>query len=394
MNTPYFLIHEDLLSENIAAFRTALSDLWPGARVAYSVKTNSLPWVLDYVRQCGLMAEVVSDEEYDLALLCGFSDRDIVFNGPIKGEEHLLRALRGGAVVNLDAESDLACLSRLSGGVPADARIGLRVNVPPECFSPDDIGYTEDGFRFGFSDETGGFAAVLAAVRAARPGAPVGLHLHCNSRTRSVAVYRAIARYAAALIRRHRLTPAFLDMGGGYFGGVPGKPTAHDYIAAIREELSGIVDPAATPLFVEPGSAVIGSAVDLVTTVRDVKDTGRARIVTTDGSRVHIDPLWAKSRYLTELHTARENTHPRQIICGYTCMDHDRLTVFENEKELSVGDTVVYRRVGAYSMTFGGMFIRTYPAVYVEGPSGARTLVREAADMQTYYAIHSVRRNV
>lgn len=33
----------------------------------------------------------------------------------------------------------------------------------------------------------------------------------------------------------------------------------------------------------------------------------------------------------------------------------------ENEKELSVGDKIVYHRVGAYSMTFGGAFISIFP---------------------------------
>lgn len=395
MKTPYFLIRRPLLDENVAAFRAAFSAAWPNARLAYSVKTNALPWLLTYLRGAGAMAEVVSDEEYDLALLCGYTDREIVFNGPVKGEEHTVRALSRGAVVNLDARHDLCRLARCAApGVGEGMCVGLRVNVPPECFSPDDIGYTEDGFRFGFSDENGDFAAALSAVRAAAPRARIGLHLHCNSRTRSVAVYRAIARHAAMLLRKYQIEPAFLDMGGGYFGGVPGKPAAIDYITAIREELAGAADPEKTTLIVEPGSAVIGSAVDLCTSVVDVKDTAHARIVTTDGSRVHIDPLWARTRYLTELHTARENTHPRQIICGYTCMDHDRLTVLENEKELSVGDRIVYHRVGAYSMTFGGMFIRPHPAVYAEDGAGGTELVRAPIDMQTYYHIHSVRSDI
>ena len=40
--------------------------------------------------------------------------------------------------------------------------------------------------------------------------------------------------------------------------------------------------------------------------------------------------------------------------------------ILENERELRVGDEIIYHRVGAYSMTFGGMFIRYYPEVYVK----------------------------
>ena len=72
MKTPYFLIHQELLQENIERFTQGMCANWNNSRFGYSVKTNSLPWLLSYVRLKGGLAEVVSDEEYDLALLCGF----------------------------------------------------------------------------------------------------------------------------------------------------------------------------------------------------------------------------------------------------------------------------------------------------------------------------------
>lgn len=107
METPYFLISESRLKENILAFQNALAEIWPNSSLAYSVKTNSLPWLLKYLNKENVLAEVVSDEEYHLAKLCGFSDEDIVFNGPIKGEETLKNALEGNAYVNVDSQKDL-----------------------------------------------------------------------------------------------------------------------------------------------------------------------------------------------------------------------------------------------------------------------------------------------
>lgn len=216
----------------------------------------------------------------------------------------------------------------------------------------------------------------------------IGLHLHCNSVTRSLNVYKAIAKYAVSLIRKYNLTLSFTDMGGGYFGGVEGKPSPEDYICAIKKELSSIVNPKKTKLILEPGSAIIGSAVELHTTVLDVKDTTHARIVTTDGSRIHIDPLWAKKRYMFSTITKEEKKHPRQIICGYTYMDHDRLMILENEKELMVGDEIIYHRVGAYSMTFGGMFIRYLPEVYVQMGEEIKR-VRSRITIEDYQKIYS-----
>lgn len=180
-----------------------------------------------------------------------------------------------------------------------------------------------------------------------------------------------------------------MDVGGGFFGGVPGKTTPEEYIRTIREALIPAVDPERTALILEPGSAAIGSAVELHTTVLDVKDTVRGRIVTTDGSRIHIDPLWLKKRYL---YTATSDRPPvaRQVVCGYTCMDHDRLMVLENQPELAVGDQIVYHRVGNYTVTFGGPFIRPFPPVYAEMEHGEIRQIRKQMSMRDYYKMETV----
>lgn len=386
METPYFLISESKLKENILAFQNALAEIWPNSSLAYSVKTNSLPWILKYLNKKNVLAEVVSDEEYRLAKLCGFSDINIVFNGPIKGEETLKNAFDGNAYVNVDSQKDLEYIKQ---NCPENALIGIRVNVDPNVFQKNDIGYQEDGFRFGFSEKNGAFAEALGIIVKYSKNTKLGLHLHCNSITRSLDVYKSIAKYAKNLIKKYDLELSFIDIGGGFFGGVEGKPTPRQYIGCIKEVLETAVDISKTKLIAEPGSAIIGSVVDLHTRVLDVKDTDYARIVTTDGSRIHIDPLWGKSRYMYSI-KQREKTSEKekQVICGYTCMDHDRLMVIENQLELQVGDEIIYHRVGAYSMTFGGMFIRYYPDVFVEKGNGTER-VRTAIDTEEYVEIYS-----
>ena len=386
MNTPFFLIDENELKKNIDDFKTALNKIWPNSQLAYSVKTNSLPWLLEYLKDENVFAEVVSDEELDLAILCGYSMKSIIFNGPIKGEEHFKKAIEGEAILNLDSKNDLEFLKKYGS---EERSIGIRVNVSPQLFSKEDIGYEEDGFRFGFTDENGSLQKALETVYECCPKVKVGLHLHCNSITRSIAVYKTIAEYAAYLIKKYELNLDFIDIGGGFFGGVEGKPTSVDYIDAIKKELEKVVNINKTKLIVEPGSAIIGSVVELHTSVIDVKDTKHARVVTTDGSRIHIDPLWKKERYMYSTTAPKEQkTMPKQIVCGYTCMDHDRIMILENEQELRQGDKIVYYRVGAYSMTFGGMFIRYLPEVYVKRNDKLEK-VRERISTNQYFKIQS-----
>ena len=70
-------------------------------------------------------------------------------------------------------------------------------------------------------------------------------------------------------------------------------------------------------------------------------------------------------------------------------MDHDRIMVLKNEKELQVGDKIVYHRIGAYSMTFGGMFIRYYPDVYVQYDDNRIEQVRKRIEVEEYLKIQT-----
>jgi diaminopimelate decarboxylase len=335
------------------------------------------------VKNKEIKAEVVSDEEYALSEIAGFATENIVFNGPIKGEETLLKAVRGGSYVNVDSQSDIACLSKIQFDA---SRIGIRVNVDVGSFDEKDIGYTEDGFRFGFSEENGSFWRAVQSLNIQDKA--FGLHLHCNSVTRNTTVYSSIARYAASLIKKYALKPSYIDIGGGFAGGIAGKPTPKQYIKAIRDELSPVIDIEKTKLIIEPGSAFIGSAVELHTSVLDVKDTKFIRIVTTDGSRIFLDPLWKKSRYSYQVNAKKNNTFEKQLICGYTCMDHDRIMQLTDAPELSVGDEIVYLREGSYSMTLGGMFIKFLCDVYVK-EGAALKRVRKKISAKEYYAIQN-----
>lgn len=69
-------------------------------------------------------------------------------------------------------------------------------------------------------------------------------------------------------------------------------------------------------------------------------------------------------------------------------MDHDRIMSLEDERILQPGDQIVYQRVGAYTMTFGGAFIRYLPEVYVES-SDTLLCVRSKMSVEDYIALHS-----
>jgi len=384
--TPSFVVDQPTLRRFCDRFQRALTTHWPNSILAYSFKTNSLPWLIGYMRDRGAWAEVVSDTEYELALALGYSPDRIVFNGPVKGRERLRAALVDGSVVNLDSHREVRWACELAQETPDRVySVGLRVNWDLEARCPGESATADEGGRFGFTVDNGDFDAALAALRTAGVRA-AGIHLHVSSLTRSVDVFRAAATVAAELISLRGLRLDFVDIGGGFFGSEdPGAPTFDRYIEAIREALGEAVDPERTRLIVEPGACLIAVPVEFCTSVVDVKTVGPHTVVVTDGSRSSIDPTYRRQMpYEYTLETSAEATADHQIISGFTCMEHDRIMRLRQAPALAEGDRVIYSKVGAYSMCFQPLFIEYLPAVYVRDELGALTLVRKPWGVEEY----------
>ena len=386
--TPFFAIDVPALDENIEGLFAALAEHWPNGIVGYSVKTHSLPWLLRHVGAKGCLAEVVSADEYDWACLCGFSPDRIVYNGPVKGRSQFDECVRAGGMVNLDSARELEWVRELSAeGLPV--KVGLRVNFDIDAALPEDIGCASFGTRFGYSVETGALRGALEELRSCEGVSIVGLHMHSTSKSRSPRVYELLARKAAALCDEYGLSPEYIDMGGGFFGGVPGKPSFSEYVETIARELRPSVDPEHTALVLEPGSAIISSPVSFVASVVDAKDTARYRFVVLDGGRPNIDPLHIKTGYCSDVLAGKGRPSlPEQVVAGFTCMETDRLMVLEDAPELAVGDRIAFRRVGSYTMTLNPLFISWFPAVYACDGDRAEC-VRKRWDSKDWFKVAS-----
>ena len=365
--TPALVFDEPKLDLFVSRFEHALATHWPNSILSYSFKTNALPWLLTYMRDRGVWAEVVSDTEYTLAETLGYQPDQVIFNGPIKGREQLRYALRNGSVVNLDAKREVAWAAELALQEPATQfSVGLRVNWDLNAYCPGESHSGNAASRFGFNPENGELDRAINALTEA--GVRVaGLHMHRNSYTQSVDVFRASATVAKELITSRNLDLDWLDIGGGFFGAEHGSPTFEDYVVAIKDTLQGVVDPQRTRLIVEPGASFVAVPLEFHAGVLDVKDVQDTTFVVTDASRTNIDPLFRRQRpYEYHLETTSTTTSGLQTISGYTCMEDDRLMNLEDEPALRVGDRIIFYKVGGYTMCYQATFFSEFaPPVYV-----------------------------
>lgn len=376
LETPCFVIDEGDLEKSLERFSATLKEQFPQSIPSLSVKTNSLPYLLRVAREHGYYAEVVSVDEYELALRCGFDKSHIVYNGPMKSRETFLDAMEHGALVNIETCREIGWLASLDKS--KTYTVGIRMNVNISKISPEDENHEDDNSRFGFSAESGNLAAAVQTIQEMPHICLNRLHIHRTSRTRSLRFYERLIDYALTQAEHHHLNLDHLDIGGGYYGMMPGKPAYHDYTATFKKAIERHRPADSLTVIIEPGNAIVASCFSFVTQVIDVKHHDNANYVTIDGSRIDVDPLFHKTDYFKQFIFVGDDEKivPKQVIGGCTCLEFDRLMELHDHRALRSGDRIVIDRVGAYTLCFTPLFIRYWPAVYAMR-DGKCKLVRE-----------------
>ena len=361
--SPSFILDEEELFRSITGFTEALKEFFSDFTLCYSVKTNALPYLLNLVHSRDCFAEVVSADEYHLARQCGYRESRIIYNGPMKNKKTFLEAVMGGAIVNIETKRELKWLEELSKD--NIYKVGLRLNINISRVSMEDADGGQDNSRFGFSDETSDFSDALSVIKKLPNVQLSGIHIHRTVHSRSVRFYKHSIEYACEIIRKYHLELDYMDIGGGFFGIFPEKPTYRDYVCAFREALYGYgLD--TLRVIVEPGNALVASCFHYLSEVIDVKHVEKEKwFVTTDGSRNDVDPFFRKQNYLYDLYAEKDSPSVNeQIVSGCTCLENDRLFCIKNGPLLQLGDRILYRNVGAYTMCLSPLFIRFFPCVF------------------------------
>ncbi|MCR4901990.1 MAG: pseudaminic acid cytidylyltransferase [Butyrivibrio sp.] len=390
--TPFYHIDEKRLDEDIAVLINSLKDSWGNYIASYSVKTNSLPWLLKHLKEKGFFAEVVSDMEYDLAKRLGYEDSHIIHNGPIKDRSIFEAMILNGGIVNIDSSDELIWIKELSLKYPNKTMsIGIRVNFDITHLCPEEVPADEDGSRFGFCYENGVLGSVISDIKSLSNIKITGLHLHSSTKSRSVKVFAALAASAVKIATEFGLDLEYVDMGGGYYGGVTDKPDYRDYMPAISKELSKGFDSGKTKLIVEPGVSLISAASSFVTSVTDTKRVREHVYIQTDGSRVNLNPQVTRHWYPhhNELTNEADTTAKRSIlksqwVCGATCMEYDRLFEETDAPEFKKGDKIIYDLAGGYTMCLTPLFIHYFPGVYISKADGSIFTARKPWNNDQY----------
>ena len=376
LNTPCYIISKEKFEKNIKLFENKFAEHMEGKipLLGYSVKTNHASELMKCALSAGMAAEVVSDDEYYHALNCGFKADNIIYNGPQKSEKTLIWALKSGSIVNLDNFDEIEMIKKNISQLELDSlKLGIRVNFDLEALCPGETTAREVVSRFGFCVENGDFDRAVVMLQ--EMGITVrGIHMHYSSTSRSTLIYKELSAMAGQMIEKYfmDISGFFVDMGGGFFLGeqenTPGKPTLDEYAKMISGELKKYVPLENIRMILEPGASIIATSVKYLTKVLNERIVRDSKVLTLDGSILHINPFMSKRYPAAKViysNERRENID-KQILCGSTCMENDRFLEIDCDKEIKKGDYLLCNLAGAYTMGFNSCFINLPPYIYVE----------------------------
>ena len=379
--TPFFVFSAGRIAENLATLRDAFQSRHHRTEVFFASKACSALWVLEQVKKAGVNVEVNSGGELWKASRAGFAGGQIVFNGVAKTTDEIEQAVTAGIrAIVVDSLHELDRVNEVAAalGRPADVALRIDVRVPTETHPEM---RTAHGGKFGVdlvdAADLFGRACSLGTVKVR------GLHLHLGSQITSVEPYGRAVEKALDLVEQleaacgERLE--FLDIGGGYpvpYVDVADACDAADYFCATTtphdyaEVICRLVNerrPDLT-LFIEPGRYVVSDAAVLVSRVESEKTkrlldasdrpVGEEHWLLLDcGYDTLLDHTFTEWYFRAVVASRADEPEDASFRLGGPLCDSGDVYIGDLgspyrrfPRGTDVGDVVVFRDVGAYSL--------------------------------------------
>lgn len=339
----YLFLKEDFVA-NYKVFEKTFKDIYSNYQISYSYKTNYAPYICKLVKELGGYAEVVSEMEYNLAKNIGYQDEKIIFNGPCKG-------IYPNCILNVDSIDEI---------FKTKGNIGLRINI--------DVGQNFIS-RFGIDECDLDRAFEIAKDRI------IGLHCHV-SQARSLSAWSKRIDKMLELADKYfgEDGPTYIDLGSGMFGDM-GKdlkkqfsevPSYLDYANVVAKKMAEHYKGDHKPiLFTEPGTTLINKYMNFICEVETIKHIKGKTFVILNGSKHNLGEICElKKLELEIIHNGNKQEEIKDgSLTGYTCLEHDVMYKGFNGK-LAVGDYIVFKNCGGYSIVSKPPFIMPNYPVY------------------------------
>ena len=193
----------------------------------------------------------------------------------------------------------------------------------------------------------------------------------------------------------------YLDIGGGFFSKMPlslrkqfdySVPNYEDYAHAIAPEFkkffSGIKNKPI--LILEPGISLAADTMDFVAKIIDIKKVMGRTLVLVNGSIYNIKPTMTTKNLPMKIVSRRKDESKKKHfdIVGYSCMENDYL-YSGYWGNVSKGDYIVFKNVGAYTIVLKPPFIKPSPPI-VTFEKGGYNIIRRQETFEDVFLTYEI----
>jgi len=333
-SSPAFIIDEAAIVECLQVL-TQLR-VQSGCKVLYSVKALPLSYVLETVKPYvdGFSVSSLFEARLAKEILVGAGSLHLTTPGIRADEIDELSHLCSHISFNT-----LSQHQRYVGQIQAQTSIGLRVN-PKLSFLEDD--------RFNPCGQYSKLGADIATVKPYLAQAQ-GIHVHnVFSATDVFSLIKTLDKV------EHELGDCLADLrwinlGGGYlFNQIADLGPLIERIVRLKNDF-------AVDVYIEPGKALVGHAGHLVSTVIDSFVSDGKTVAILDTSINHNPEVFEYQRQ-PECHEHDSSGQHSVILAGCTCLAGDVFGEYCFAEPLNIGDKIVFKNVGAYSLIKANRF--------------------------------------
>ncbi len=340
----------DLGALEVRATRMRVAFATSHAHIAYALKANPLPAVLETLRGAGLAAEGGSIGELEQAVRAGFTPDSLVLNGNGRTPEEAAWVARHGIhSINADSIEELDLLEAHAAAAGRSLRVALRVN--PDIAAPVHryIATGHEDAKFGVAPAD---ALAAWANRARWPHLSLdGVHMHVGSNVLVTPPLELAGRAAlelAAESARRGAPLKFANLGGGfgvdYTGGDAEFPLER-YAASI----DALSRESTLEWVIEPGRWLVAPIGVLLAEVLWVKHRGERRfVVLAAGLNDLLRPALYGARHRIVPLLRRAGAEAPAVVVGPVCESSDCFDDAANLPPLERGDVLAILDAGAY----------------------------------------------
>jgi carboxynorspermidine decarboxylase len=334
--SPALVLDEDALIQALQALSTLRER--SGCKVLYSIKALPMSAVLETVKPCVDGCSVSSLFEARLAdeTLAGQGSIHLTTPGIRQDELSELTSLCSH--ISCNSISQYKQARRIAQGCVS---IGLRVN--PKLSVADDLRYDpcRPHSKLGVDIDEAISSDIFREIK--------GLHFHTVFSARD---YTPLAKTLDKI--RHLLGDNlagldWLNLGGGYlFDQIPDNGGFIEQVARLKSDFG-------LDIYIEPGNAIVGNAGYLLATVIDCFGSDGKTVAILDTSVNHLPQVFEYQRQPELAEHDEDGLYP-VILAGSTCLAGDVFGEYSLSQPISVGDKIVFKQIGAYSLVKANRF--------------------------------------